>query len=94
MLMVRGTHTILISLGIRTWEWYGNSMEGTQGVPFLGVPEIPTQSHQLHRRYVGSWKSRLDPKNHQATRNPTKKYPQQTWWKKTHWRFMISATCP
>ena len=29
--MVSGTHTIPISLGIRTWEWYGNATEVYQG---------------------------------------------------------------
>ena len=33
-----------ISLGIRKWEWYGNSMGPAyhKGVPLLGVPENPT----------------------------------------------------
>ena len=40
--MVSGTHTIPISLGIRKWEWYGNSMGPAyhKGVPLLGVPGI------------------------------------------------------
>ena len=37
--MVGGTHIGPISLGIRKWEWYGDSMG--KGVPFLGVPQNP-----------------------------------------------------
>ena len=40
--MVSGTHTILISLGIQKWEWYGNSMPRVRGSMSLGVPESPT----------------------------------------------------
>ena len=36
--MVSGTHTIPISLGIRTWEWYGNATEVYQD--FIRVKNI------------------------------------------------------
>ena len=61
-LMVSGTHTIPISLGIRKCEWYGNSMGPAyhKGVP-LGVPgkspligfQPPTIKVGVHLRQVG-----------------------------------------
>ena len=48
--MGSGTHTMgPISLGIRKWEWYGNSMGPAyhKGVPLLAVPENPIDNIRI-----------------------------------------------
>ena len=44
--MVSGTHIIPISLGIRTWEWYGNSM-GVKGSHSWGFLKIILKEFQM-----------------------------------------------